>query len=70
MHMHHNAQLQHLVRAICIYNQCLLHSLPYHTMNISCLQGLLFHSSVYNTSVALCKWLCDEIAKLGAAGHG
>ena len=59
--MRHNARLQHLAQA----NQCLLHSLHYHTMTSSCMQGLPFHTPVYNASICV---QCDEIVESGAAG--
>ena len=38
-------------------------------MTSSCLQGLPFHTPVYNTYIA-CRWLCDPIAESGAVGGG
>ena len=49
-------------------SQCLLHSLPYHIMTSLRLQGLPFHTPVYNTLLHVCRWLYDEIAELGGAG--
>ena len=52
-----NAHVPQCCNILSIYaNQYLLHSLPYHTMTSSSMQGLPFHTPVYNTSIA-----CEQV---------
>ena len=57
--MHLIATVQHHVSAVYIINA--LHALLYPTMTSSWLQGLPFHSPVYNTLWHVCRYVARSI---------